>query len=49
MALDLLDPYNLSRLFERVDANPVLMPQLRRELDELESDWRAGQQARRPR
>jgi hypothetical protein len=37
------------RLFERVDADPVLMPQLRRELDELESDWRAGQQARRPR
>jgi hypothetical protein len=37
------------RLFERVDAHPVLLPRLRRELDELEAEWRAGTKARRPR
>ncbi len=37
------------RLFERVDAQPVLLPVLRRELDELETLWREGDHKRRPR
>lgn len=37
------------RLFERVDAQPILMPILRRELDELEAIWREGEHRRRPR
>jgi hypothetical protein len=37
------------RLFERVDAQPILLPVLRRELDELEAIWREGDHRRRPR
>jgi hypothetical protein len=37
------------RLFERVDAEPVLLPVLRRELDELEAVWRGGEHRRRSR
>lgn len=37
------------RLFERVDSQPILLPVLRRELDELEAIWREGEHRRRPR
>ena len=39
----------VTRLFERVDAKPALLPILRRELDELEAVWREGERRRRPR
>src|SRR3990172_3507430 len=32
----------VTRLFERVDAKPALLPILRRELDELAAVWREG-------
>jgi hypothetical protein len=37
----------IMRLFDRLDDDPIAMPLLRRELDDLEAIWREGQARRR--